>query len=222
MRCTARAQRSCGTAKTKQGAFQWLLNGRQHRRRLRQRRSVGEADLICCGDLLLAAENIRGETANRTVIVIGDAHRLTGLSQTGHIENLRQWLERIVADVLRSLVVKEAIERQHLAGGEVRFRRLRQRGGGPEELQRALRAQPLQVPAQCADDLLLPQLPREVVPLGADDVAVSRIGEGALAAEVMPALGEAIVEKIIVKTALAVDVDAADVVDQLLERGKVD
>src|SRR5205823_8332748 len=64
--------------------------------------------------------------------------------------------------------------------------------------------------------------PREVVPLGADDVAVARIGERALAAEVVPALGETVAEKVVVKAALTVDVDAADLVDQLLERRKID
>src|SRR5439155_12027440 len=115
--------------------------------------SLGDADLIFRGDLLLAAENIRGETANRAVITIGDAHRLTGLCQTRHLENLRQWLERNVTDVLRRRVVKEAIERHHLAGGEVRLGRLRQCRGGLEKLHCALRAQPLQIPAQCAGDL---------------------------------------------------------------------
>src|SRR6185369_14610462 len=76
--------------------------------------------------------------------------------------------------------------------------------------------------AHGVDDLLLPQLAREVVPLGAEDVAIARVGEGAFSVEMLPAARKAVLEEIVVETALDEDVDTAEVVDQFLEGGEVD
>src|SRR5438132_1031577 len=85
-----------------------------------------------------------------------------------------------------------------------------------------LRTQALQFVANGIDHLLLPQLTREVVALRPDDVSITRVGQCALSIEVMPALREAISEQEIVEAALAIDVDAADVVDDFFEGVEID
>src|SRR5947207_14734062 len=106
-------------ARSKQAAF--------HGRRLS---SVGDTNLILRGDLMFAAEDIRGETLNRAVIAIGGAHRLTGLCQTRHLENLRQWLERNVKDGLGRRVVKGTIVRDDLERDDVGVVAIRTGGEG--------------------------------------------------------------------------------------------
>src|ERR1041385_2040513 len=89
-------------------------------------------------------------------------------------------------------------------------------------MHRRLRAGVLKLVAKGIDHLLLPQLACKVVALRAIDIAVARIRQGPLAIEMQPALGEAVIEEEIEKRPLVVDVDAADGVDDLLERGEVD
>src|SRR5438270_12537287 len=86
---------------------------------------------------------------------------------------------------------------------------------------RLLRRDVLQFRAHGIDDLLLAHFPREIIPLGSDDVAIARIRQCPLSIEVLPSAREAVFEEIIVEAALTVDVDAAEVVDDFLEGGEI-
>ena len=80
----------------------------------------------------------------------------------------------------------------------------------------------LELVAKRIDDLLLPQLSREVVPLRTIDIAIACIRQGPLAVQMQPSFGKAVIEEKVVERPLAIDVDAAERIDQLLECGEVD
>src|ERR1041385_1509431 len=153
-------------------------------------------NLIAGRDFLFAVEHRAGELLKLAIVAGPRTHGLARIGEARHVEHLHERLERDVTDLVFADVVETAIERRQLRHREIRRRLVRQRSRRIDELERVGGIAAGDAVTHGIDDLLLPQLAGEIVPLGAEDVAVARIGQGAVSGEMLRAAREAVLKEI--------------------------